>query len=117
MLLHHVMGGLDGIQGTWGYVQGGMGALSDAIASSATAHGASIFTDKVNSPSTLYPSYWLGSQDRTKSQIRKVPPFTDGLSLCSWLVAEKLSVRARCRELRSPVAAPPLAHLWAGPPH
>lgn len=53
MLLHHVMGGLEGMQGAWGYVQGGMGALSDAIASSATAHGASIFTGKVNG--------WLGS--------------------------------------------------------
>lgn len=47
VLLHHVMGGLEGMQGAWGYVQGGMGALSDAIASSATAYGASIFTEKV----------------------------------------------------------------------
>ncbi|XP_075390601.1 pyridine nucleotide-disulfide oxidoreductase domain-containing protein 2 [Tenrec ecaudatus] len=46
VLLHHVMGGLEGTPGAWGYVQGGMGALSDAIASSATAHGADIFTDK-----------------------------------------------------------------------
>ncbi|XP_036049510.1 pyridine nucleotide-disulfide oxidoreductase domain-containing protein 2 [Onychomys torridus] len=46
VLLHHVMGSLEGMQGAWGYVQGGMGALSDAIASSATTHGASIFTEK-----------------------------------------------------------------------
>ncbi|XP_003497835.1 pyridine nucleotide-disulfide oxidoreductase domain-containing protein 2 [Cricetulus griseus] len=46
VLLHHVMGNLEGIQGAWSYVQGGMGALSDAIASSATTHGASIFTEK-----------------------------------------------------------------------
>ncbi|XP_051680014.2 pyridine nucleotide-disulfide oxidoreductase domain-containing protein 2 isoform X2 [Oryctolagus cuniculus] len=46
VLLHHVMGALEGRQGAWGYVQGGMGALSEAIASSATAHGASIFTEK-----------------------------------------------------------------------
>ncbi|XP_004680610.1 PREDICTED: pyridine nucleotide-disulfide oxidoreductase domain-containing protein 2 [Condylura cristata] len=46
VLLHHVMGSLEGVHGAWGYVQGGMGALSDAIASSATAHGASIFTEK-----------------------------------------------------------------------
>ncbi|XP_027785758.2 pyridine nucleotide-disulfide oxidoreductase domain-containing protein 2 isoform X2 [Marmota flaviventris] len=46
VLLHHVMGGLEGIQGAWGYVQGGMGALSEAIARSAVAHGASIFTEK-----------------------------------------------------------------------
>lgn len=57
MLLHHVMGGLEGMQGAWGYVQGGMGALSDAIASSATAHGASIFTKKVNGPCTPYHDY------------------------------------------------------------
>lgn len=53
VLLHHVMGGLEGVQGTWGYVQGGMGALSDAIASSATVHGASIFTDKVSTSPPL----------------------------------------------------------------
>lgn len=46
VLLHHVMGSLEGLQGAWGYVQGGMGALSAAIASSATTHGASIFTEK-----------------------------------------------------------------------
>ncbi|XP_055976823.1 pyridine nucleotide-disulfide oxidoreductase domain-containing protein 2 [Sorex fumeus] len=46
VLLHHVMGGLEGVPGAWGYVQGGMGALSDAIAKSATAYGASIFTSK-----------------------------------------------------------------------
>ncbi|XP_069317241.1 pyridine nucleotide-disulfide oxidoreductase domain-containing protein 2 [Eulemur rufifrons] len=46
VLLHHVMGSLEGMRGAWGYVQGGMGALSDAIASSATTHGASIFTEK-----------------------------------------------------------------------
>lgn len=53
VLLHHVMGGLEGMQGAWGYVQGGMGALSDAITSSATAHGASVFTEKVNVPLPL----------------------------------------------------------------
>ncbi|XP_045424643.1 pyridine nucleotide-disulfide oxidoreductase domain-containing protein 2 [Lemur catta] len=46
VLLHHVMGSLEGMRGAWGLVQGGMGALSDAIASSATTHGASIFTEK-----------------------------------------------------------------------
>lgn len=60
MLLHHVMGGLEGMQGAWGYVQGGMGALSDAIASSAAAHGASIFTEKVSGPSVPSDD-WRGS--------------------------------------------------------
>uniref|UniRef100_A0A8C5NHZ2 Pyridine nucleotide-disulfide oxidoreductase domain-containing protein 2 n=1 Tax=Junco hyemalis TaxID=40217 RepID=A0A8C5NHZ2_JUNHY len=47
VLLHHVMGELEGRRGAWGYVAGGMGALSHAIAQAATARGAHIFADKV----------------------------------------------------------------------
>ena len=45
MLLHHVMGELDGIRGAWGYPEGGMGAVSAAIAKSALSVGAQLFTD------------------------------------------------------------------------
>ena len=44
VLFHHVMGECDGVRGVWGYVRGGMGALSSAIASAARAHGAEIKT-------------------------------------------------------------------------
>lgn len=44
VLLHHVMGECDGVRGVWGYVRGGMGALSMAIANSARAAGAEIRT-------------------------------------------------------------------------
>jgi len=47
VLFHHVMGECDGVRGVWGYVRGGMGALSNAIAAAATEHGAEI---KVNAP-------------------------------------------------------------------
>src|SRR5438105_9139855 len=47
VLFHHVMGECDGVRGVWGYVRGGMGALSNAIASAATERGAEI---KVNAP-------------------------------------------------------------------
>lgn len=47
VLLHHVMGELEGQRGAWGYVAGGMGALSQAIASAAATHGAHIFTEQV----------------------------------------------------------------------
>lgn len=47
VLLHHVMGELEGRRGAWGYVAGGMGALSQAIAQAATAQGAHIFAEKV----------------------------------------------------------------------
>ncbi len=42
VLFHHVMGQCDGVRGVWGYVRGGMGALSQAIASAARQHGAEI---------------------------------------------------------------------------
>ncbi|HLK66566.1 MAG TPA: NAD(P)/FAD-dependent oxidoreductase [Bryobacteraceae bacterium] len=44
ILLHHCMGGVAGHRGLWGFVRGGMGAVSDAIASSARASGAAIRT-------------------------------------------------------------------------
>nr|XP_048713232.1 pyridine nucleotide-disulfide oxidoreductase domain-containing protein 2 isoform X3 [Caretta caretta] len=46
VLLHHVMGELEGQKGAWGYVAGGMGGVSQAIASAAAAHGTDIFTEK-----------------------------------------------------------------------
>ncbi|XP_056465109.1 pyridine nucleotide-disulfide oxidoreductase domain-containing protein 2 [Gadus chalcogrammus] len=46
VLLHHVMGELEKEKGSWGYVEGGMGGVSNAIASSARSNGASIFTEK-----------------------------------------------------------------------
>jgi phytoene dehydrogenase-like protein len=42
---HHIIGNLDGHQGAWGFVRGGMGAVAHAIASSAKEHGAEILTD------------------------------------------------------------------------
>lgn len=47
VLFHHVMGECDGVRGVWGYVRGGMGSLSEAIASAAKEMGAEI---KVNAP-------------------------------------------------------------------
>jgi phytoene dehydrogenase-like protein len=45
ILLHHCMGGVGGHRGLWGFVRGGMGAVSEAIAASARAHGAAIRTE------------------------------------------------------------------------
>jgi phytoene dehydrogenase-like protein len=42
---HHIIGNLDGHQGAWGFVRGGMGAVAHAIASSAREQGAEILTD------------------------------------------------------------------------
>ena len=45
VLLHHYMGEIDGSYRAWGFVKGGMGRLSLALAGAATAHGAEILTD------------------------------------------------------------------------
>jgi phytoene dehydrogenase-like protein len=45
VLLHHRMGEIDGVTGGWGFVRGGMGGVSEAIASSARAAGAEIRTN------------------------------------------------------------------------
>src|SRR6185295_6515689 len=42
VLLHHVMGMAGGARGVWGYVEGGMGALTQAMAKSAQAAGVEI---------------------------------------------------------------------------
>jgi len=39
ILLHHVMGSVGGHRGLWGFVRGGMGAVSNAIAASAKSRG------------------------------------------------------------------------------
>ena len=42
ILLHHCMGGVGGKRGLWGFVRGGMGAISESIARSARSKGAEI---------------------------------------------------------------------------
>ena len=44
VLLHHAFGEVNGKKGVWGHAIGGMGAISDAIAKDARAHGADIET-------------------------------------------------------------------------
>eukprot|EP00638_Chattonella_subsalsa_P017957 CAMPEP_0117863124 /NCGR_PEP_ID=MMETSP0950-20121206/5402_1 /TAXON_ID=44440 /ORGANISM="Chattonella subsalsa, Strain CCMP2191" /LENGTH=561 /DNA_ID=CAMNT_0005713849 /DNA_START=54 /DNA_END=1737 /DNA_ORIENTATION=+ len=45
VLLHHVMGAVEGKKGVWAYVQGGMGSVSNAIVACASKHGATLVTD------------------------------------------------------------------------
>lgn len=41
------MGGVDDHKGAWAYPEGGMGAVSKAIANCAIDHGAHIYTNQV----------------------------------------------------------------------
>ena len=45
ILLHHGMGGVGGHRGLWGFVVGGMGAVSESIAAAARSKGAVIRTE------------------------------------------------------------------------
>jgi phytoene dehydrogenase-like protein len=45
VLMHHCMGGVGGKRGLWGFVRGGMGGITEAMADSARSHGAEIRTE------------------------------------------------------------------------
>ena len=45
VLLHHCFGEVNGKKGAWGHAIGGMGAITQAMAKSAAAHGAEIRVD------------------------------------------------------------------------
>jgi phytoene dehydrogenase-like protein len=42
VLFHHVMGECNGVRGVWGYMRGGMGGITKALAAAARQHGAEI---------------------------------------------------------------------------
>ena len=46
VLAHHYAGRALGVQGAWGYVRGGMGSISKALAAAAMEHGARIVTQQ-----------------------------------------------------------------------
>ena len=45
ILMHHVMGGVGGVRGLWGFVKGGMGGITQALAASARSRGVEIRTE------------------------------------------------------------------------
>ncbi|MGC9997658.1 MAG: NAD(P)/FAD-dependent oxidoreductase [Terriglobia bacterium] len=45
VLMHHCMGGVGGKRGLWGFVRGGMGSITQAMADSARSRGAEIRTE------------------------------------------------------------------------
>ena len=58
VLFHHVMGECDGVRGVWGYVRGGMGGISNALAAAARERGAEI---RVNAG---WPASWSTERPR-----------------------------------------------------
>jgi phytoene dehydrogenase-like protein len=87
VLLHHRMGQVAGIRGAWGFVRGGMGALSEAIASAARAAGAEIRCDspvaKIRSIGGRARSVVLedGTEIRARAVASGIHPTTTFLDL------------------------------------
>src|SRR5439155_22965765 len=73
------MGECNGVRGMWGYVRGGMGGITQALASAARAHGAEI---KVNSAVAKILTRrgrvkGVALEDGTEFQARKVASNVD----------------------------------------
>jgi phytoene dehydrogenase-like protein len=80
VLFHHVMGGVGGVRGLWGFVRGGMGGISQALAASAQAHGAEIRTQApvaqivVKDGSAIGVALESGEEIRTRIVISNADP-------------------------------------------
>src|SRR5436309_5908870 len=79
VLFHHVMGECNGVRGVWGYVRGGMGGLSDALAAAARERGAEI---RVSSPVARILTRGrrvtgVALEDGTELRARRVASSTD----------------------------------------
>uniref|UniRef100_W5MRC5 Pyridine nucleotide-disulfide oxidoreductase domain-containing protein 2 n=1 Tax=Lepisosteus oculatus TaxID=7918 RepID=W5MRC5_LEPOC len=88
VLLHHVMGEVEGKKGAWGYVEGGMGGVSQAIASAARAHGAAIFTEQT------VEQVLVGPDGSAKGVVLK-----DGTEIHSKVVLSNATPHVTFREL------------------
>jgi len=79
VLFHHVMGECNGVRGVWGYVRGGMGGISDALAAAARERGAEI---RVSSPVARILTRGrrvtgVALEDGTELRARRVASSTD----------------------------------------
>lgn len=54
------MAAAGGVEGAWGYPEGGMGAVTQAMARSAQVAGAEIYTDQVRGKNCLQLFTYLG---------------------------------------------------------
>ena len=73
MLHHHVGDAVDGQTGAWGFARGGMGAISNAIASAAQALGAEIRTERRSPGSTPGTAGSPASRWQTARRSRRRP--------------------------------------------
>lgn len=74
VLFHHVMGECNGVRGVWGYVRGGMGTISNSIASAAKERGAEIRTNAEVGKILVRDGYAVGValKDGTEFRAKRV---------------------------------------------
>jgi len=74
VLFHHVMGECNGVRGVWGYVRGGMGTVSNSIASAAKSYGAEIRTNSEVGKILVKDGFALGValKDGTEFRAKRV---------------------------------------------
>ncbi len=95
VLLHHCFGEVNGKAGIWGHAVGGMGAISNAMAASARAHGAEIIT---NCP---VAEVTVSGQRATGVRLG------DGTTISARLVAANIGPKLLFRDLVAPGAIAP----------
>ncbi|XP_041476921.1 pyridine nucleotide-disulfide oxidoreductase domain-containing protein 2-like [Lytechinus variegatus] len=111
VLLHHVMGEIDGVKGAWGYAEGGMGAVSASIASAARSHGATILTEKPVSSLLISDDDRAcgvvlkdGTEIKSKMVLSNATPKITFLDLIpSGILPEKLRQEVSSFDFKSPV--------------
>ena len=94
VLLHHVMGEAGGARGVWGYVQGGMGRLSDAIAAACQDMGVEIRREA--------PVHSIQTDSRGVCGVG----LEDGSQLAARVVASSVDAHVTFEKLLSPDVLP-----------
>lgn len=94
VLLHHVMGEAGGSRGVWGYVQGGMGALSNAIAAACTDLGVEILRETAVRRVVVHDGRAAGVE------------LTDGKSIEAGIVASSIDAHQTFLRLLGPTDLP-----------
>ena len=94
VLLHHVMGEAGGARGVWGYVEGGMGGLADALAAACTDLGVEIRREA--------PVHSIQTSNRGVSGVG----LEDGSQLAAPVVASSVDAHLTFEKLLSPEVLP-----------
>jgi phytoene dehydrogenase-like protein len=95
VLFHHVMGECNGVRGVWGYVRGGMGGISLALAAAARQHGAEI---RCNAPVSR-----ILIKDGAASGV----VLADGTEILARRVASNADANVTFLKLMDPAELPP----------